>query len=109
MSKPWHDEARALYAQGIGVVEIGRRLGHTRNTVRDVLDKGHGRETQKDKSKDSGWMYLLRSDLPKPKRATPRIVPKEEKMAACVEFARGKITRAELMRRITPTELRTDP
>lgn len=113
VSDSWHDEARKLREQGLSFLKIARQIGKKEDTIRWAIEQRFreagrirkARSRAKEKALDpnpTGWTHILRADPPKQKHAKPRIVPKEEKMAACVEFAKGKIDRAELMRRITP-------
>jgi hypothetical protein len=127
--EPWHEEACKLRKQGLSHQRIAVLLGKSRGGVRWAVEqkereagklrrclssdereeRAQARAAALPKYEDTGWVHLLRPSPPKQKPVKPTVVPQEEKMAACVAFARGKITRDELMRRITPPELRTAP
>ena len=103
------DECRRLKAEGLRQSEIAKRLGISDSSVRYILADAELREhilAGKREGKARRQYYgAPHNPLPQPrveKRIPPVPVSREVINAACLEFAKRRISRAELMRRITP-------
>lgn len=101
MNKDWVEKARQLRASGMFYSQIGKEVGRGETTVRKALLEMRGVERAR------GGYYGLRPQdaeraRPHKYRKPKQIVPREVIAEATLAFAKGKIDRSELMRRITP-------
>lgn len=94
----WHDLAVDLRDDGVGQVEIARRCGVNQSSISRFFSR---LDDEKDEPEHD---IAVEYDLVRPHRMrTPRqiLVDPQTKRSALEAFARGDITREELMKRIT--------
>lgn len=101
MNRDWVEKAKQLRACGMTYKQVGQQVGRCETTVRRAL-----LEDITGKRIPGSYYGLMPQDAARPKphkyRTPKQIVPREVIAEATLAFARGKIDRAELMRRITP-------
>ncbi len=76
MSAAWHDEARALHAQGMELGDIAAAVGHNRQMVRWALDIEGEREKQRQRVKAARERERLKRLQPRTGRAGPPAHPR---------------------------------
>lgn len=117
MTRPTHtdlygDECRRLQAEGFRQFEIAKRVGISGSSVRYILADATLREfilAQKRGGRAKKDYYGVHHNplppVPKSVKPSPSVaITREIKDAACLAFAKGEITRTELMARITPRD-----
>ena len=96
----WMEEAKRLRVSGLTQREIAARLGKARSTIARLFTREEGTHVRRDYY---GMLPNTADKLKPHKYRTPKeAVPREVIAEATLAFAKGRIDRSELMRRITP-------
>jgi len=105
----WHSQVRLLRAKGLCVAEIANRVERSTCMIKWVLDENGERQATRERAKASKQMrasfnarHATDKIAPRAPAKTLRAINSASVMDAARAFAKGKIDRAELMRRITP-------